>query len=49
MSKTLSFPTLTTAQRDALSVTAGTIIYNIDLNLPQFFNGSVWVNLGNTP
>lgn len=49
MSKTLSFPALTTDQRNSLVVSAGTIIYNIDINLPQFFNGSVWINLGGNP
>ncbi|MCX6268865.1 MAG: hypothetical protein NTW16_16185 [Bacteroidetes bacterium] len=42
-------PRMTTLQRDAISSPAtGLIIYNLDCNDVQFFNGSAWVPLGNS-
>ncbi|MCX6303482.1 MAG: hypothetical protein NT040_00800 [Bacteroidetes bacterium] len=49
INKGLLPPRMTTLQRDAISSPAtGLIIYNLDCNDVQFFNGSGWVSLGNS-
>ena len=48
-SKGVIFPSLTTAQRDAIVGPAvGLTIYNNTLNVHQFWNGTCWVNVGQT-
>jgi hypothetical protein len=48
-SKGVLFPALTSAQRDAITGPAlGLTIYNKDLNVHQFWNGTCWVNVGQT-
>ena len=48
-SKGVLFPSLTTAQRDAIAGPAvGLTIYNNVLNVHQFWNGTCWVNVGQT-
>jgi hypothetical protein len=43
------FPALTSAQRDAITGPAvGLTIYDTDLNVHQFWNGTCWVNVGQT-
>ncbi len=43
------FPALTSAQRDAIVGPAvGLTIYDTDLNVHQFWNGTCWVNVGQT-
>ena len=43
------FPALTTTQRDAIVGPAvGLTIYNTNLNVHQFWNGSCWANVGQT-
>lgn len=37
---------LTTAERDALPVVVGGVIYNTTVNRLQCYNGSVWLNMG---
>jgi hypothetical protein len=47
MTKTLSVPQVTTAERDALvSPANGTLIYNTDLGVNQSYNGATWVDVG---
>ena len=41
----LTAPTLTTAQRDALTAVKGMIIYNTTTNKFQGYEGSAWANL----
>jgi hypothetical protein len=39
-------PRMTTTQRNAIaSPAAGLIVYDTTLNLPHFFNGTIWVSL----
>ena len=48
-SKGVLFPSLTTTQRDAITAPAvGLTIYNNVLNVHQFWNGTCWVNVGQT-
>lgn len=43
------FPSMTTAQRDAIGGPAvGLTVYNNILNVHQFWNGTCWVNVGQT-
>jgi hypothetical protein len=43
------FPAMTTTQRDAITGPAvGLTVYNTDLNVHQFWNGTCWVNVGQT-
>ena len=42
----IKIPIYTTAQRNALSLEQGLMIYNSDLKIPEFYNGSAWVNPG---
>lgn len=43
------FPSMTTAQRDAIVGPAiGLTVYNNQLNVHQFWNGTCWVNVGQT-
>ncbi len=43
------FPSMTTAQRDAIAGPAvGLTVYNNLLNVHQFWNGTCWVNVGQT-
>ena len=35
-------PIVTTTQRDAMSVTAGAMVYNSSTNKLNFYNGSSW-------
>ena len=47
--KGVIFPSLTSAQRDAIvAPAAGLTIYNNTLNVHQFWNGTCWVNVGQT-
>lgn len=47
--KGVLFPALTTTQRDAIAGPAvGLTVYNTDLNVHQFWNGTCWVNVGQT-
>ncbi len=47
--KGVLFPAMTTAQRNAIPVPAvGLTIYNSTLNVHQFWNGTCWVNVGQT-
>lgn len=47
--KGVLFPSLTTAQRDAIAGPAvGLTVYNNVLNVHQFWNGTCWVNVGQT-
>ncbi|HEY0262597.1 MAG TPA: hypothetical protein VGB95_06190, partial [Chitinophagales bacterium] len=47
--KGVLFPSLTTTQRNAIAAPAnGVTIYNTSLNVHQFWNGSCWVNVGQT-
>lgn len=47
--KGVLFPSLTTAQRDAIATPAvGLTIYNNALAVHQFWNGTCWVNVGQT-
>ena len=47
--KGVLFPALTTLQRDAIAGPAvGLTVYNADLNVHQFWNGTCWVNVGQT-
>lgn len=47
--KGVLFPALTTAQRDAIAGPAlGLTIYNSTINVHQFWNGTCWVNVGQT-
>ena len=47
--KGVLFPALTSVQRDAITGPAvGLTIYNTDLNVHQFWNGTCWVNVGQT-
>ena len=39
-------PPVTTSERDALSVSAGTLVYNTSLNQIQMYNGTSWQGLG---
>lgn len=41
----LQLPLLNTSQRDLLSPSQGTFIYNTDLNAPEYFNGITWLGL----
>jgi len=41
----LQLPRITSVQRDALTVTSGSVIYNITLNKFQGYENGVWVNL----
>ena len=41
----LTAPTLTTAQRDALTAVKGMIIYNTTTNKFQGYEGAAWANL----
>ncbi|MBC7777389.1 MAG: tail fiber domain-containing protein [Phycisphaerae bacterium] len=44
--KGMLVPRMTTVQRDAIAAPAiGLLIYNTDLNVFQFRNGTIWVNL----
>ena len=48
-SKGVLFPSLTTAQRDAITAPVnGLTVYNNTLNVHQFWNGVCWVNVGQT-
>jgi hypothetical protein len=48
-SKGILVPSLTSAQRDAIPApVAGLTIYNNTLNVHQFWNGTCWVNVGQT-
>ena len=48
-SKGVLFPPLTTVQRDLIAGPAiGLTIYNTNLNVHQFWNGTCWVNVGQT-
>ncbi len=38
-------PSMTTAQRDALTASAGMMIYNTTTNTMQFYNGSAWATI----
>ena len=43
------FPALTTAQENAIATPAvGLTVYNTTLNVHQFWNGTCWVNVGQT-
>jgi hypothetical protein len=43
------FPSMTTTQRDAITGPAvGLTVYNSDINVHQFWNGTCWVNVGQT-
>ena len=47
--KGVLFPALTTAQENAIAAPAvGLTVYNTDLNVHQFWNGTCWVNVGQT-
>ena len=47
--KGVLFPAMTSALRDAITGPAvGLTIYNTDLNVHQFWNGTCWVNVGQT-
>jgi hypothetical protein len=47
--KGVLFPSLTTVQRDAITAPAlGLVIYNNTINVHQFWNGTCWVNVGQT-
>lgn len=47
--KGVLFPSLTTVQRDAIAgPMVGLTIYNNTLNVHQFWNGTCWVNVGQT-
>ncbi|MES2620391.1 MAG: hypothetical protein V4615_06025, partial [Bacteroidota bacterium] len=47
--KGVLFPALTTTQRNAIAGPAvGLTIYNTTLNVHQFWNGTCWVNVGQT-
>jgi hypothetical protein len=47
--KGVLFPALTTAQENAITTPAvGLTIYNTTLNVHQFWNGTCWVNVGQT-
>lgn len=47
--KGVLFPALTSLQRNAIAAPAvGLTIYNTDLNVHQFWNGTCWVNVGQT-
>jgi hypothetical protein len=47
--KGVLFPAMTSAQRDAIAgPTVGLTIYDTDLNVHQFWNGTCWVNMGQT-
>ncbi len=47
--KGVLFPSMTTAQRDAIAGPAiGLTVYNNSLNVHQFWNGTCWVNVGQT-
>lgn len=39
-------PTLTTAQRDALTAEHGMIVYNSTTSTMQAYSNSAWINLG---
>ncbi len=43
---TLTVPTMTTTQRDALTAAHGMIIYNSTTSTIQGYQDSSWVNLG---
>ena len=48
-SKGVLFPSLTTTQRDAIvTPIVGLTVYNNTLNVHQFWNGTCWVNVGQT-
>lgn len=45
--KGVIFPQLTEIQRDAITnPSPGLLVYNLDVNLYQYFNGTEWLNLG---
>lgn len=47
--KGITIPSLTTTQRDAIpNPIAGLTIYNNTINVHQFWNGTCWVNVGQT-
>lgn len=48
-SKGILFPSLTSTQRDAIAnPPVGLTVYNNTLNVHQFWNGTCWVNVGQT-
>ncbi len=41
-------PRMTETQRDAITPTAGLMVYNTTTNKPNYYNGSVWMNYDGT-
>ncbi len=39
-------PRMTTAQRDAITPVAGLMIYNTSTNIPNYYDGTEWLNFG---
>jgi hypothetical protein len=39
-----SIPILTQAQRDALSLSEGMIVYNLNTHKPNYYSGTIWMN-----
>ena len=44
MNTSLNLKSYTTTQRDALTSSAGDVIYNTTTSTVQFYNGSAWTN-----
>jgi hypothetical protein len=46
LTHSLNLPVLTTAQRNSISPQAGNIIFNSDLLVVQYYDGTAWTDLG---